>query len=254
MATSAAQQLWDARVNASKIPTDFDGQPSSEEEGYALQAAMVAASGEDIIGWKIGATVAALFPVLGVSQPFLGPLFQRFTYDSGAEIPILPGHALETEVTVRLKADLPVRDTAYTRDEVEAAVGAVIPSFELVGARFEGELAGAGFKVIADGGANVGTVLSSDVTDWGPYDLSDHPISLTINGANAIEGSVSVLVWDHVFDALSWCLERPALVPRGLKAGDIVMTGTCTGMTPLNPGDEAVGNFGPMGEVCARFV
>ena len=254
MSNHTAQLLWDARVNATKIPTNFDGQPGSEEEGYKLQAALIEASGEDIIGWKIGATVAALFPVLGVTQPFLGPLFQRFTYDSGEAIPILSGHALETEVTVRRKSDLPVRDAAYTRDEIEAAVGAIIPSFELVGARFEGELAGEGFKVIGDGGANVGTVLSSEITDWSSYDLSDHSVKLTINGADAIKGNVSVLVWDHVFDALSWCLERPALSPRGLKARDLVMTGTCTGMTPLSPGDEAVGDFGPMGEVRARFV
>ena len=254
MTNSTAQRLWDARVKDTKIPADFDGQPGSEDDGYALQAAMIEASGEDVIGWKIGATVATLLPVLGVSQPFLGPLFQRFTYDSGADVPILPGHALETEVTVRLKSDLPARDAAYTRDEVEAAVEAIIPSFELIGVRFEGELAGAGFKAIADAGANAGTVLNTDIADWSPYDLSDHPVRLTINGADAIEGNVSVLVWDHIFDSLSWSLERPALAKRGLKAGDIVMTGTCTGMTPLNPGDEAVGDFGPMGEVRARFV
>lgn len=254
MADNAAQRLWNARASATKIPADFDGQPGSEDEGYAIQADMIAASGREVIGWKIGATVTALFPVLGVTQPFLGPLFQQFTYDSGAEIAILSGHKLETEITVRLKSDLVARDTAYSRTEIEAAVAAIIPSFELVGARFEGALAGAGFRVIADGGANVGTVLSEDVTDWNSYDLSDYPVSLTINGADAIEGNVSVLVWDHVFDALSWSLERRALAGRGLKAGDIVMTGTMTGMTSLSPGDEAVADFGPMGEVRARFV
>lgn len=254
MTGNAAQRLWNARASATKIPADFDGQPGSEDEGYAIQADMIAASGQEVIGWKIGATVAALFPIIGVTQPFLGPLFQQFTYGSGDAVPILPGHALETEITVRLKSDLPARDSAYTRDEVEAAVAAIIPSFEIVGARFEGELAGAGFRVIADGGANVGTVLSADVAGWSAYDLSDYPVSLSINGADAIEGNVSVLVWDHVFDALSWSLERPALAARGFKAGDIVMTGTMTGMTPLSPGDEAVADFGPMGEVRARFV
>jgi len=254
MTDTAAQRLWNARASATKISMDLAGDPGSEAEGYALQAEMIAASGQNVIGWKIGATVEALFPILGVTQPFLGPLFQQFTYDSGAEIAILPGHALETEITVRLKSDLPARKAAYSRAEVEAAVAAIIPSFELVGARFEGELAGAGFRVIADGGANVGTVLSTDVTDWSAYDLSDYPVSLTINGASAIAGNVSVLVWDHVFDALSWCLERTALAARGLKAGDLIMTGTMTGMTPLSPGDEAVGDFGPMGEVRARFV
>ncbi len=254
MTDSAAQRLWNARTSATKIPADFEGQPGSEAEGYAIQADMIAASEQEVIGWKIGATVAALFPVIGVTQPFLGPLFQQFTYESGSEIAILPGDKLETEITVRLKSDLSARGAPYSRDEIEAVVAAIIPSFELVGARFEGDLAGAGFKVIADAGANVGTVLSDDVTDWSAYDLSDYPVSLRINGADAVEGNVSVLVWDHVFDALSWCLERPALTARGFKAGDIVMTGTMTGMTPLSPGDEAVADFGPMGEVRARFV
>lgn len=254
MTESAAQRLWNARIGDTKIPADFEGAPGSEEEGYALQAEMIAASGEVVTGWKIGATVEALFPIIGVTQPFLGPLFERFTYASGDTIKILPGDKLETEITVRLKSDLPARDAPYSRDEVEAAVAAIIPSFELVGARFEGELAGAGFKAIADAGANVGTVLSDAVADWSPYDLSDHAATLTINGANAVEGNVSVLVWDHVFDALSWSLERPALSERGLKAGDIVMTGTMTGMTPLSPGDEAVADFGPMGDVRAQFA
>ena len=254
MTDSAAQRLWNARASRTKIPTDFYGQPGSEEEGYAIQAEMIAASGQEVIGWKIGATVEALFPMLGVTQPLLGPLFEQFTHASGAAIAILPGHSIETEITVRLKSDLAARAAAYSRDEVEAAVAAIVPSFEIVGARFEGGLAGAGFKIIADGGANVGTVLSAEVTDWSGYDLGNHPISLSINGAATADGNTAVLLWDHVFDALTWCLEQPALASRGLCAGDIVMTGTCTGITPLSPGDEAVGDFGPMGEVRARFV
>lgn len=254
MTENAGQRLWNARENGTNIPADFEGQPASEEEGYAAQADMIAASGEEVIGWKIGATVAALFPVLGVERPFLGPLFQRFNYASGDAVPILPEQKLETEITVRLKSDLPARASAYSRAEIEAAVAAIIPSFELIGTRFEGDLAGAGFKAIADGGANAGTVLGAEVTDWHGYDLSDYPMTLKINGAVAVEGNVSALVWDHIFDSLSWCLERPSLAPRGLKAGDIIMTGTCTGMTPLSPGDEAFADFGPMGDVRARFV
>ena len=110
------------------------------------------------------------------------------------------------------------------------------------------------FKGIADGGANVGTVRSGDVTDWSSYDLSDYPVRLTINGAEPIEGNVSVLVWDHVFDALSWCLERPALNPRGLKAGDIVTAGSCVTPTPAPRGEvKAVADFGSLGKVTVNF-
>ena len=79
-------------------------------------------------------------------------------------------------------------------------------------------------------------------------------ITMTINGETANAGNTAALLWDHVFDALSWCLSQPPLASRGLLANDIVMTGTCTGITPLSPGDEAVGDFGAIGQVRARFV
>jgi 2-keto-4-pentenoate hydratase len=254
MTTDVAQQLWQARVGATKLAKDFPGAPATETEGYAIQAAMIAASGLPLAGWKIGATVEALFAMLGVSQPFLGPLFQRFIHDNGVELPVLPGTSIESEVTVRLQSDLPSRPQPYERAELEAAVAAIYPSFEIVGARFEGALAGAGFRVIADGGANIGTILGPEIGDWGDYDLADHPVKLSINGELVNAGSTAVLLWDHVFDALGWCLQQPSVSPRGLCAGDLIMTGTTTGITPISPGDSAVADFGAMGQVQASFV
>jgi 2-keto-4-pentenoate hydratase len=254
MTGSVAQQLWDARANNVELASDFAGSPTTEEDAYAVQQAMIDASGLPVIGWKIGATVEALFDVLGVSQPFLGPLFERFTYQNGATVPAATGLNVETEITVRLKTDLAARAQPYDRSEIEAAVAAIYPSFEIVGTRFEGDLAGAGFRVIADGGANVSTVLGAEIRDWSAYDLADHKVTLMINGNETGQGSTSVLLWDHVFDALGWCLAHPALSERGLRAGDLIMTGTCTGITPVSPGDRAVADFGAMGEVSVSFA
>jgi 2-keto-4-pentenoate hydratase len=44
------------------------------------------------------------------------------------------------------------------------------------------------------------------------------------------------------------------LKDRGLRAGDYIMTGTCTGLTPLHPGDHAVADFGVLGMVRAEFI
>jgi 2-keto-4-pentenoate hydratase len=68
------------------------------------------------------------------------------------------------------------------------------------------------------------------------------------------EGNFAVLLWDHVFDALSWSLAQPILNQCGLSANDIIMTGTCTGMIPVSPGDQVVADFGKMGNVHAHFV
>ena len=254
MTKGVAQELWNARVNNTKLPSNFAGAPRTEDEAYEIQDAMIAASGLPVTGWKIGATVEELFQRLGVSQPFLGPLFQRFTYDSGSEIQVLPGHSIETEMTVRLKADLVPSEQPYDRAEIEKSIAAIHPSFEIVGARFEGELAGAGFRLIADGGANIGTVLGRDAGSWSGLDLANYPLTLSINGEVVQEGNTSVLLWDHIFDALSWCLRHPVLAQRGLLAGDLIMTGTCTGITSISPGDKAVADFGSMGEVSVSFI
>ena len=80
MANRVAQELWNARVNNTMLASNFAGSPGTEDEAYDIQQAMIAASGLAVTGWKIGATVEALFEALGVSQPFLGPLFLRFTH------------------------------------------------------------------------------------------------------------------------------------------------------------------------------
>ena len=70
---------------------------------------MIAESGLDVTGWKIRATVEALFSCLGVTRLFLGPLFIRYTHSNEAHVKVLPGTKLENEITVRLKSDLPAK-------------------------------------------------------------------------------------------------------------------------------------------------
>jgi 2-keto-4-pentenoate hydratase len=57
----------------------------------------------------------------------------------------------------------------------------------------------------------------------------------------------------HALDAVAWLAAHPFASERGVRAGDLIMTGTLTGITPLSAGDEAVGDFGALGEVRARF-
>ena len=40
----------------------------------------------------------------------------------------------------------------------------------------------------------------------------------------------------------------------GIKAGEVVSTGTCTGVTPIAPGQTLVADFGDLGRVEVRFI
>ena len=46
--------------------------------------------------------------------------------------------------------------------------------------------------------------------------------------------------------------QRTIAAGRGLKAGDIVSTGTCTGLDPVQPGDVVQAEFGSLGTVDIR--
>lgn len=254
MTNKFAEDLWKARIDGALLAREDTVDPQTEKEAYDVQSAIISLSGLNVIGWKIGATNEALFKVLGVTQPFLGPLFRRFTYENDAEIPVLAGHGLETEFTIRMKSALPCREEPYSREEVADAVAAIIPSFEIVGVRFEGGPVGAGYRIIADCGANVGTVLGPEIHDWSGYNLMDFPVTLRVNGAQVGEGNSSSLLWDHISDAVIWTLRQPAVRDRGLLSGDLIMTGTFTGITPLSSGDQVEADFGKMGVIRSSFV
>ncbi len=54
MIKGVAQELWNARVNNTKLPSSFAGAPQTEDEAYEIQDAMIAASDLPVTGWKLG--------------------------------------------------------------------------------------------------------------------------------------------------------------------------------------------------------
>lgn len=223
---------------------------------YEVQAAMIALAGLPQVGWKLGATTRAALDLLALDEAFAGPLFAPHCHRSGAELALLPAHGpgLETEFLLGLGADLPPRAAAYTAEEAAAAVAFVAPAFEVIGCRFAGGLAGNGLLVIADGGGNAAIVQGAPVRDWRRFDLRRHGLRLDLNGTEAASGSSSALIFGDPIGALAWFASQPLLAGRGLRQGEIVMTGTCTGLLPLAPGDEAVADFGELGQVRATFA
>jgi 2-keto-4-pentenoate hydratase len=256
MAADLAKALWDARVNGDVITVEEADQPANAAAAYVIQADSVALSGLEQVGWKLGATNAKILEMLGLDEPILGPLFAPHCHTSGARLALPMAHrpALETEFLIGLTADLPAREGTYERDEAAAAIGYVAPAFELVGFRFAGEIQGRGLLAIADGGANTAIIQGEPIRDWRRFDLGQQLAQLKINDAGVASGTGGVLLWGDPLGALVWLASHPLLADCGLKTGEIVMTGTCTGITPLMPGDEAVADFGELGEVRATFT
>ena len=254
-ASTLSRLLWEARRDGRRVRVDDEDHPGDEASAYAVQRGAAEASGYEIAGFKIGATAQFAMDLLGVSGPFFGPLHREAFRQNDATITLPMAHApgIEAEFAVGLAADLPRRAEPWTREEVEAAVAWVGPAFEIVGTRLESGLAGAGMLVIADGGANIDFVCGPTDSEWRSADLTAHPVTLRINGVEVASGHSGMLVFGDPVSGVAWLANHPELGARGLKAGDVVTTGTCTGITPLSPGDEAEADYGVLGAVRARF-
>jgi len=251
---SLAERLWNARVHGTRIPMQTVDVPADEAAAYDIQNAIPQIAAEKIIGFKLGATSKASLAALGLSEPFYGPLFDRFSHRSGEAVALPSKHQIliETEIAVGLGRDLPPRDSNYTQQDVEAAAAWVGPAFKLVATRFDVELAGNGKLLIADSGVNADFVLGGKVSDWSSLNLTQHPITQTINDRESVSGHSGMSIFGNPFGAVAWLANHKNLRDRGLKAGDIITTGTCTGMTPLGAGDHAHADLGRLGQLRMR--
>lgn len=252
---SLAARLWAARQIGSVVSPDDIVEPTSNEEAYAVQAEIVALSRHDVKGFKVGSTSAEAQKILGTDEPGSGALMAPYVHESPARVSIVAGHmpAIEGEFGFRLGQDLAAREQDYTYDEVSAAVEAVAGAVEVVGTRIEGGLAGKGrFLVTADGGANIALITGAWTTNWRELDLKSHRVAVSINGKPAGEGEGARALGDPM-NVMVWLANQQSRFGRGLQAGDIVSTGTCTGLDAVQPGDHVVADYGSLGQVAITF-
>jgi 2-keto-4-pentenoate hydratase len=253
--TELARQLWEARRSGGVVHTDDVGHPKSSKEAYAIQHEIAAISGQAARGFKVGSTSLEAQRLLGTNEPGSGLLLAPYVHESPARISIAAAHtpAVEGEFAFMLGRDLPPRATPYALDEVAVAVAAVAGAIEVVGTRFSGGLAGKGrWLVTADCGANIAFVSGRWRQASSPLDLRTHAVAMTINGAVRGTGTGDRALGDPL-NVLLWLANQQSAEGRGLKSGEMVSTGTCTGLDPVLPGDRVQADFGDLGTVEISF-
>lgn len=248
----ALWRAWDAHVLLDTFPGGRV--PPSPADGYAIQHAMVRASGLGAVGWKIGATNRAAQQMLSLLGPVSGRLLAPFCFDSPARLPAsdFTIRALEPEIAFRLAADLPPRDTPYGAAQVAAAVASAHPALEIPDTRLrDWDTLGAS-AFIADNSAAGRFVLGPAVGDWRERDLAAIAARLVINGATVATGSGADVLGGPLL-ALAWLANHLPTCGEHLRAGDLVTTGTCTPIRRAAPGDYVIADFGDFGSASAHF-
>ena len=148
-----------------------------------------------------------------------------------------------------LGADLPSPQT--TPDEVAAAVATVHAAIEIVDSRIADwrvQLADA----VADNASAGRVVLGSRITPVTAVDLRLAGMLLYRNGSPVESGAGAAALGNPV-RCLTWLANRLLPPQRGLRRGDIVLSGPLHRLVPVRPNDVYEVQFAHLGTVTVRF-
>jgi 2-keto-4-pentenoate hydratase len=245
---AAAELLLASRNGDIVLPRlPDDCLPDDMAEAYAIQDVVAAALGP-IGGWKVGAKGPG-------ELPLCSPLPDQFIfaaphYFSGAMAAGMRG--MEVEIALRMKQDLPPRPQPYTDDEVFAAVGTVHPAIELVSSRYTEESAANVLAGQADSLGNCAFIYGPGRSDLGKVDQRLQRAELHFNGVvavDAIGGNAAGDIWP----LLTWLANHVAQRCGGLRAGQFVTTGTCTGLLRAPAGASVHARLQDIGSLDISF-
>ena len=240
------EQLLEARCERRQIAVP-DERLGSADEVYAIQDGVLAGIGP-IGGWKVGAASPSAEPAcapLPVTLVAPGPI----TVPAGSFAHL----GIEAEIAFRIGADLPAREEPYTREETIAAVAAAVPAIEIVDSRWKGWPRVDRMWQLADHQSNGMLVYGQGRTDWHDVDFAIQPVRLTVDGRIAAE-TIGGNAAGDLLRLATWLANHVAARSGGLKAGDIVTTGSCTGMSFAHPGASVRASFPGLGDVEVTFA
>jgi 2-keto-4-pentenoate hydratase len=233
--------------------------PASLAEAYDVQDEVhrrfAEAGWGELGGHKIALTSRAIQELCGVDQPAGGAIFASTIRSSPATLRLADFMhlGLEFELGVRLGRDLPAAGAPYTLAKVTPAVATCMPAFELIEDRNADYADLDAASILTDKCWCGGVVLGPEVTDWRGLDLETTPVELDWNGA-VVDQGVTGAAMGHPFESLAWLANLLASRGRGMRAGDIVITGSALKTRFPEPGDRVTYRIAGLGETAVRMV
>jgi 2-oxo-3-hexenedioate decarboxylase/2-keto-4-pentenoate hydratase len=242
----AIARLFRARQPTDALPPEL--MPAGLDEAYAIRRAFEAIEAPrrgTVAGYKIGLTTPIMQRLCGVDEPCYGAIFAGEVHHRRAEL--ATGDycrlGIETEIAVRLGADLPA---GGDRERVAGAVESCMAAIELLEDLRHDYKRLSAAAMVAGNVWNAGVVLGPPVSDWRRLDLAQAIARLTINGREIGRGKGGD-VMGNPLNALAWLADKAAATGAPLKRGMIVMTGSMVPIQFPARGDHAVVEIAGLG-------
>lgn len=255
--TSFGDALFDAMVSRTTIaPLTTQAPDISIDDAYLISRRFLErrlATGERVVGTKIGVTSKAVMTMLNVHQPDFGYLTDTMMFATGAEVPAsrtLIAPRAEGEIAFILKRDL--CGPGVTNADVIRATDFVMPCFEIVDSRITD------WKIkiqdtIADNASCGVVVLGDRAIKPTAVDLSTCGIVVTLNGEIISTGAGAAALGSPV-NCITWLANTLGARGVSLKAGEVILSGSLVPLQPVKPGDNMHMAIGGIGQCSVRFT
>lgn len=221
------------------------------KEAYELQdgllARKLAGSGTKTVGVKLGLTSKPKQEMMGVNEAIYGYLHDDML---GFEWEAIKSSELihpkvEPEIAFLLAEDLQGED--ITEEDVIKATKYVAPALEIIDSRYK-DFRFTLVDVIADNCSSAKFVVGSKWISPDAIDLGNIGMVMSKNGEVEQTGS-SAAVLGHPATAIAWAVKELAALGKGLKKGDIILSGAISEAISIESGDSVIAEFDGLGSV-----
>jgi len=202
--------------------------PATISDAYDIQekyVALLRERGGDAVGYKVGLTSAPMQAFCGIDHPIAGVVLARRVHRSGLTVhrSDFGRLGLEFEIAVRIGSDIPIAGVPFGIDTIRPHIDGVCAAIELVDDR-DADYTGLDvLSLVADNSWNAGIVLS----EFGAkYPELENVVGRATKNRAAIGEGRGRDILGHPFNSVAWLASQLASRGIGLKAGQVVMTGS----------------------------
>lgn len=250
--TEIVEYLYTAERDAREVVKVTDKYPElTIEEAYKLQDRLLEHRLKENetkhVGVKLGLTSKAKQLMMGVDEAIYGYLHEDMLCVEWEPVKYsdLIHPKVEPEIAFLLGEDL--EGEHITAEDVIKATKYVAPALEVIDSRYKD------FKftlvdVVADNCSSVKFVVGSKWISPDSIELDSIGMVMSKNGKVEQTGS-SAAVLGHPAEAVAWSVKELSKRGKGLKKGDIVLSGAMSEAIAFGPGDSIIGQFDGLGSV-----
>lgn len=247
--------LWSRnnQVRLQGLPPDLT--PRDLHEAYEIQLAVAQLRRVPNAGFKLGLTNEEAQRAADTFAPIVGWLGSVDVRRGQSKVALPDKHLriVEAEVVFELGSDLPAGHAPYSEQRVTASVSHVFAGIELCDTRFEESLDLPLPCVVADNSNAHLIVVGDALSEQDVASLGDLSVTLQRRGKPDIKGSTQNVLGNPL-RALTWLANWLARRGEGLKRGQLVSSGSCTGMAQVAVEDFVAATFGGAAQVSVEFA